>query len=46
MCPDGDGDFTPGQEDIGVVVLLFGDGPDAVCELERLDEVFELKLFF
>src|SRR5262245_525696 len=40
--PDVDANLAPREVDVGVVVLLFGHGADAVYESERLLEVGEL----
>ena len=34
MCPDGDLGFTPGEQDVGMMALLFGDGSGFVDEVE------------
>src|SRR3990172_2557125 len=45
VCPDLDGDPAPGQRDIRMMSLCFGDFPDAIYELEPLGEIREPILF-
>jgi hypothetical protein len=43
MRPDGDLGFSPGQQDIGMVSLLFGDGSHPVHERKGLLKIRELE---
>ena len=40
--PEGELDAAPGQINIGMMVLLFGQFPDLVGKMERLAEILEL----
>jgi hypothetical protein len=42
--PESDFGFAPGEEDVGMMSLLFGERTDTVDEVERLLEVGELEL--
>ena len=44
MSEEGEAYFAPGEEDVGVVALLFGELADLVGEGERFTEVFEGEL--
>ena len=41
--PESDLGFAPGEEDVGVMALLFGEGSDQIYEGEGLGEVREFE---